>query len=484
MLRALPPQRQPTSSGVRALEAESSATACRGGRRCRGSAPASTQRDFGTHKPARSLKGARCSMYILEADAAGELVFSDSVCFRNQQLFASGLRHPAGEGAAGEAAWPDQLSCITADLFHVVGSLDYPAAVVVLVPITDFRREGGLGRAQLCGCEPDLVQRAMGAIAACFPRSVAPMDARSSESSDSDDSASGEPAAGGHHAAARRAKARADGWESAHASPLVWSVLESSSALKLGLKLAPDAGSAVPLNRVVLSDLETQYADRPSPEGGPAGRRTTAFLAAQVELGGAERAMAADAVQPARAASAAAAEAAAGQPGPLLGRRYERGAHSAGAERPLATIAVAAKHAQPALRALFLPTRGATNCLKRNALETRPVVGDVGAYVSKATASEAGVAHAWHATLYTVGTARRADWFGGGKTSREAEDEMRRKFASGSMRKLVPPTRMWSEAKADVQSKLCVGEMAMPNRDPRQRKVVAGPNGDSFIMLV
>ena len=49
----------------------------------------------------------------------------------------------------------------------------------------------------------------------------------------------------------------------------------------------------------------------------------------------------------------------------------------------------------------------------------------------------------WKASVYSVGTVRCAGWPGGGKAPSDALQEMRRRFASGSMRRIVQPYLQW-----------------------------------------
>jgi len=424
----------------------------------------------------------------MELDAAGRLVYSHTVCLRGQQMLSSRVAEP------GARAWPSQLSVFQAEVCRATGAGPPPKLVVVLVPVTALAECDDPIPARACGSTARAAQEALGAVAACFPRAVLPKDARSSESSDSDDSADGN-AAGASAAAAKRAKAKTDGWASMPACDAAWEVVPSLSEL-----LASGArcgGSRLPLHAVVAADLSGQYGPRPAPKG-TAGSRVTSFLCASVELtlaGAGGRGEAEGAATPSSAVAPSAKAAALGPPGAsapaargggsaLLERLHGGGAgYRAGADQPLAVVAGAALHAAPATAALFLPSRSAPLCLL-------PLQGGDGAApgtgkaVREALAAAAGASQPWHATLYSVGSMRRADWHGGGKTAAEAEDEMRRRFASGSMRKLVPASRVWQEARAAVARALGLDARALPASDPRVRKVVAGPNSDSFTMLV
>ena len=64
----------------------------------------------------------------------------------------------------------------------------------------------------------------------------------------------------------------------------------------------------------------------------------------------------------------------------------------------------------------------------------------------------AGVANAlpaaestrWSSTVCTVGSCRIGGWCGGGKSPQEMLDDMKRRFASGSFRRMVAPATEWS----------------------------------------
>jgi hypothetical protein len=104
------------------------------------------------------------------------------------------------------------------------------------------------------------------------------------------------------------------------------------------------------------------------------------------------------------------------------------------------------------------------------------------AAVKAASAEAQDLSQPWHAVLLTVGGVRRADGFGAGKTPSEATDEMRRRFASGSMRKLVPPSAAW----ADCVTACADGfgdDVSVPGSGIRMRKVVAAANADTFTLL-
>lgn len=55
----------------------------------------------------------------------------------------------------------------------------------------------------------------------------------------------------------------------------------------------------------------------------------------------------------------------------------------------------------------------------------------------------------WDATVVSVGTARRADWSGGGKAPSQMASEMRARHASGTFTATLPPSLSWDACRVD-----------------------------------
>lgn len=95
---------------------------------------------------------------------------------------------------------------------------------------------------------------------------------------------------------------------------------------------------------------------------------------------------------------------------------------------------------------------------------------------------------AWNTDVYSLGTARVADWSGGGKTPVEAVEDLRHRFASGTFRRLVLPT---VEARAALMGPTAPGELRVACTEGqggtgvvlRHKRVALGPNEDIALRL-
>jgi hypothetical protein len=85
-----------------------------------------------------------------------------------------------------------------------------------------------------------------------------------------------------------------------------------------------------------------------------------------------------------------------------------------------------------------------THSLAQHAATGRPALYvPIGAAGVGQEAGAAGFARC-DLRVYSVGTVRRADWHGGGKTSSEMTEDIRHRFASGSFRALRQATTTWA----------------------------------------
>jgi hypothetical protein len=100
---------------------------------------------------------------------------------------------------------------------------------------------------------------------------------------------------------------------------------------------------------------------------------------------------------------------------------------------------------------LLVPTRtsppfhvACTHSLAQHAATGRPALYvPIGAAGVRPEAAAAGFSRC-DLRVYSVGTVRRADWHGGGKTSSEMTEDIRHRFASGSFRALREATTSWA----------------------------------------
>lgn len=121
--------------------------------------------------------------------------------------------------------------------------------------------------------------------------------------------------------------------------------------------------------------------------------------------------------------------------------------------------------------------------------------GELRRKIFEANVAGKGLSQPWYATLLSAGTARRSDAYGGGKTPEETAHETRKRFASGSFRKLVPAVRHWSadDVRRDILATLAGSHAASESLSSathaavlphvlRMRKIVAAPNTDTFLL--
>jgi hypothetical protein len=148
-------------------------------------------------------------------------------------------------------------------------------------------------------------------------------------------------------------------------------------------------------------------------------------------------------------------------------------------------VGFAVTHAQAEPRALAVPTRSILLPDSTPAAEGATSAAAEDDVTAKASAAGGGGEEyvPWRTEIFSVGTVRREDWFGGGKTAQELQGEMVRRFASGSFRVPVMPTVSWArELRPLVAHSLTVRPETLSST-LRLRKVVAGPNRDLFLLL-
>ena len=94
----------------------------------------------------------------------------------------------------------------------------------------------------------------------------------------------------------------------------------------------------------------------------------------------------------------------------------------------------------------------------------------------------------WNTSVYSVGTIRREDWSGGGKDPDTMFQDLKKRFASGSYRKIVPPRLQWADTSKSIAAHIenwldTCPVLLYPQQTIRMRKIMAGPNKDMFLQL-